>query len=416
MTSFGDQAGLQLRVRVQFTDGAGTLETVFSAPTGPVGVDWDGVPFVNNTFNGTAGDDIADGVSPIFIGGADTLNGNGGNDILNGSGGVDTINGGAGNDRINGGAQNDTITQLSTDGRDIVDGGANTDTYVLNGVADPESFRIYSRTAFLAANPAAVLQPLTEIVITRNGTDAASVIAELDNIEEIRVNTFNVTTPGGAGGGSSSGDTIQVIGSFVGTSLNFNTITIDGNAGDDTVDISALSSAHRIVFRSNGGNDTIIGNLRPQDVIDLPGGATAADYTTTTDANGVSTMTNGTHSITFTAPSGMPQVGNDDDEEDDEDDNAGDEDDDDNHDDDNCGNDDDDTDTTGTSPIIGGQRTGTPLADVLTGNGGRRQYRRLRGRRRRHGRCRCRRDLGRRGRRFRQRRRRTRRDLRRSWR
>ena len=33
--------------------------------------------------------------------------------------------------------------------------------------------------------------------------------------------------------------------------------------------ISSLSSAHRIVFRSNGGNDTIVGTLRPQDVIEL---------------------------------------------------------------------------------------------------------------------------------------------------
>ena len=51
-------------------------------------------------------------------------------------------------------------------------------------------------------------------------------------------------------------------------------ILTDGDGGDDTVDISALTSAHRIVFRSNGGNDTIIGTLRPQDVIELPDGAT----------------------------------------------------------------------------------------------------------------------------------------------
>ncbi len=83
-----------------------------------------------------------------------------------------------------------------------------------------------------------------------------------------------------------------MIGDFSATSLRPNTITIDGDAGDDTIDISALTSAHRIVFKSNGGNDTIIGTLRPQDVIELPAGATAADYTTST-ANGVTTMTNG---------------------------------------------------------------------------------------------------------------------------
>ena len=68
-------------------------------------------------------------------------------------------------------------------------------------------------------------------------------------------------------------------GNFAPTSLNFNTITIDGGAGNDTVDISALQSAHRIVFRSNGGNDTIVGTLRPQDVIELASGQDLADYT-----------------------------------------------------------------------------------------------------------------------------------------
>ena len=169
------------------------------------------------------------------------------------------------------------------------------------------------------------------------------------------------------------------IGDFSGTSLRLNTITIDGDAGDDTIDISALTSAHRIVFRSNGGNDTIIGNMRPQDVIELPAGATAADYTTTTKANGVSTMTNGSHSVTFTAADGMPQVGADydgdeheDEDEDDHEDTAGGDDDD--SDDDVCnGGDDDDTDTAGTgttAPGAGVVRTGTPQADVLAGTAG----------------------------------------------
>ena len=117
--------------------------------------------------------------------------------------------------------------------------------------------------------------------------------------------------------------------------------------------------------------------MRPQDVIELPAGATAADYTTTT-ANGVSTMTNGTHSVSFTAPSGMPQVGHDDDEDDDDDSAGNDDDNDDtaaNDDDDDCGrDDDDDTDTTGgtgtTAPGAGVVRTGTPQADVLSGTAG----------------------------------------------
>ncbi|MCY0096968.1 peroxidase family protein [Hoeflea ulvae] len=99
LTAAGAQLGLQLRVAVIFTDGGGTVETLFSAPTGPTGANWDGVPLFNNTFDGTAGDDIADGVSPFIIfGGNDTLNGNAGDDILSGDGGNDVLNGGVGND------------------------------------------------------------------------------------------------------------------------------------------------------------------------------------------------------------------------------------------------------------------------------------------------------------------------------
>ncbi len=159
----------------------------------------------------------------------------------------------------------------------------------------------------MAGNDAADLNLNTEIVVTRNGTGVASIVAEIDNVEEIRVNTLQVTSPGGAAGGASGGDAIQVIGDFTQTSLNFNTITIDGTGGDDTVDIAGLASAHRIVFRSNGGTDTIVGVLRPQDVIELAPGTTRADYTET-HANGMTTLTHGTHSITF-AGTGTPAFG-----------------------------------------------------------------------------------------------------------
>ena len=132
---------------------------------------------------------------------------------------------------------------------------------------------------------------------------AAVVIAELREIEEIRINGIDP-----AGNTAVGGDTIQVIGDFSTTSLRLNTITIDGDAGDDTVDISALTSAHRIVFRSNGGHDTIIGTLRPEDVIELPEGSDPAEYTSST-VNGVTTLTNGQHSISYTAAGEGPQIG-----------------------------------------------------------------------------------------------------------
>ncbi|MCV0370383.1 peroxidase family protein [Filomicrobium sp.] len=390
---FGSQVGDILRVAVSFTDGSGELETVFSEPTGVVGDNWNAVPFLANTFNGTAGDDIATGTNGLFnigaLGGADTLNGNAGDDILSGLGGNDTLNGGEGNDTLNGGGGTDvavysgsvenyafslnganqltvtdtvgaegtdTLTSIEQlrfagttytlfngtnggattggtggsdillghggvdtlngnngadvlvggagndtvnggggddltlwrvgDGRDFVNGGAATDTVHITGDQTAETFRIYSRAEALAAGMTG-LNAATEIVITRNGTDNASIIAELDNIEEIHIT--------GAGGG----DTFIPIGDFTPTSLSTSTITIDGTPGDDTIDMSTLSSAHRIVFKSNGGNDTILGMMRPQDVIELPPGANPSDYNIVDNGDGTVTMSNGSNSITF---------------------------------------------------------------------------------------------------------------------
>ncbi|TCR68507.1 peroxidase family protein [Bosea sp. BK604] len=305
-----------------------------------------------------------------------------------GSFGADTVNGDAGDDTIIWNAN----AAAPTDGRDIVNGGtegAVGDTFVINGNASAEAYTIYTRAAWLAVagNTAASLNAATEIVVTRNGSDNASVIAELTEIEEIRINGVD---PSGAGG-TIGGDTFTVVGDFSTTSLRLNTITIDGQAGDDTVNISALSSAHRIVFRSNGGNDTIVGTLRPQDVIELPDGAVPEDYEVTTDENGVTTMTSPSHSICFTSEGGMPQFGSgdheDDEDEDDEDpghDDDDDEDDDDHHggdddddDDDHHGHDDDDDDCgcddedgpgdPAPNPSTGSLRVGTAQADVLLG-------------------------------------------------
>lgn len=345
---------------------------------------------INGTVAGTTIGGTANADTINALGGNDTVNAGAGNDIVNGGTGNDTVNGDAGDDTFNWNANTATAASLAnSDGRDIVNGGTEGgagDTFVINGnSAVAETYRIYTRAAWdaLVGNNGASLNAATEIVVTRGAnTDfATSVIAELREIEEIRINGAEPS-----GSGSAGGDTFQVIGDFSGTSLRLNTITIDGDGGDDTVDISALTSAHRIVFRSNGGNDTIIGTLRPQDVIELPDGAAPADYDSTTDANGVTTMSNGTHSIRFTAPNGPPQVGGDDDDDDDDhhggdddddddDDHHGghdDDDDDDHHggdddDDDDCGcDDDDDGDGPGAEPT-GSLRVGTAQGDVLIG-------------------------------------------------
>jgi len=201
--------------------------------------------------------------------GSQALFGGAGNDTLLGALGDDIIIGGAGNDNVRGGNGNDWFFQTgATDGRDMVRGGDDTgiDTYVLSGVAGAEAFGIFTRNAFLTANPGAVLNGVTEIVVTRNGT----VIAELDGIEEIKVNSLLTTNENGNGivdGGLVDGDTVTIVGDFTQTDLDYNTIRVTGSNASDTVDISGLQSDHRLVFTTNGGADAIVGAVRTQDII-----------------------------------------------------------------------------------------------------------------------------------------------------
>ncbi len=96
------------------------------------------------------------------------------------------------------------------DGFDIIDGGAGaTDTFVLTGGAETETFRIYARAAAIAAG-IAVSGANTEIVITRTVGLTTTVIAELDNIEEITVNTLNTTANNGNNPTTADGGTVMV--------------------------------------------------------------------------------------------------------------------------------------------------------------------------------------------------------------
>ncbi len=373
LTLSGADAGAQLRVVVSFIDVLGTQEVITSAPTGPVGINWE--VLIGSTFNGLAGNDFAVGSNlPVLA--SDTLRGNAGDDSLWGRAGTDILVGGAGNDDLHGGTGTDradyagaitnfrftsdgtTLTIIDTtgaegtdtaenvenirfnninyrvvtgtaghdtalngvlgtndsqlvigrdgwdtmhggDGSDIllggdgsdnvmggagddyiiqyaadvgfdrIDGGAGTnDTYVLHGTDAAETFRIYTR-AEAEALGIAIVNASSTIIVTRNGTTTASKIAELRNIEEIVINTANTTVNDGNGvvnGGPAGGDTIEVIGNFVGSGLSYSTITIAGSSANDTVDITGLTSDHRIVFDSNGGTDTLVGAVRPQDV------------------------------------------------------------------------------------------------------------------------------------------------------
>ncbi|MEQ1519303.1 MAG: hypothetical protein ABL931_22740, partial [Usitatibacteraceae bacterium] len=204
-----------------------------------------------------------------------------GSQFVRGTSGNDSLNGGAGNDIIVAGGGDDTLRYnvnngagTANGGRDVIDGGAGgTDTFVLTGNAAVETFRIYSATEWLNLGAGHTLANASSgIVITRNGTADTNVIAELRNVEEIQINgntQVGSMTDGFTGLGATSTDTVAVIGNFVGTGLAYNTITVNGGS---TVDITALTSDHRVVL--NGTGSAIVGDARPQDVVN--GAASAA--------------------------------------------------------------------------------------------------------------------------------------------
>ena len=257
------------------------------------------------TFSYTVSDGLSSAsttVTVTAVNGA-TVAGSTGNDILIGSSANDTLTGGRGDDVVLAGGGDDsigwsvtnpvkfgniTIIPEQPDGHDFVDGGANAaagDRFTVTGNNTAETFAIYSNsddwdgvgpgTGSSAAHAGFTgLHAGTEIVIARNGV----LIAELDNVEEITINTLDVTANNGNGapdGGAVAGDTVSIVGNFTGTNLNYSTITVNGGAGADTVDISSLTSDHRIVFHGGGGDDHVTGTLRPQDVVDAQSGQSA---------------------------------------------------------------------------------------------------------------------------------------------
>lgn len=254
----------------------------------------------NDNRNGTVENDFIAGEN-----GEDRIAGAAGNDLLFGGDGNDEVRGGIGNDllvggggddMLFGGGGDDTVLWSVGDGSDQINGGGGYDTVHVTGDQTGETYDIYTRAE--AEDAGITVAANTEIVITRDDT----VIAELDNVEEIVIN--------GMGGV----DSFVTHGDFSATSLSYSTITLEGSEHDETVDISGLLSAHRIYFRSNGGNDTILGTLRPQDVIELPKGAKVADYSLIENEDGTTTFTNGDHAVTFTSSDGTPQFNEGDDD------------------------------------------------------------------------------------------------------
>ncbi|MFC0243784.1 T1SS-143 repeat domain-containing protein [Rhodopseudomonas telluris] len=166
----------------------------------------------------------------ILIGGAgnNKLFGHDGNDILIGGGGFNTLQGGAGNDTI--------IYTVGSGGTDTVDGGADTDTQIIDGTGSAETFNInaigLNGSSYLGAN-----------------IDTTSTAASSSNFEVATKAVEEWVVNGGGGG-----DSFNVSGPLLGTGLAASTLTINGEAGNDTTDLTGFAYDVRIV--SDGGADT----------------------------------------------------------------------------------------------------------------------------------------------------------------
>lgn len=318
--------------------GAGTDVAVFSGPAGnyTFGLTGTGLASVSDIVGSEGTDTLtnverlrfADGTDLAIVTNAGPVNpaqasiifGTDGNDTIIGSNFGDVIIGGAGNDTLNGydvgtadddvvpsAGDDDTFIWRVGDGQDFINGGgegSRGDLFQVIGSADVETFRIYTEVEAVARGFALAGEE-PEIFVTRQVAGGPEeVIAQMLEIEEIVINGAGVS-----GNGSAGGDTYEMYGDFsVTTSLRPDTITIMGTNGDDTVNITSLLSSHRIVFKTHGGNDILIGELRPQDVIELPNGQTLADYTVETNDDGSTTLTSPSHSITFSGSAGVGHI------------------------------------------------------------------------------------------------------------
>ncbi len=226
---------------------------------------------------GTPGDDVlAGGAQNDTITGADgndVLAGLDGNDGLNGGPGNDVMVGGRGTDTVAGEAGNDVIVWNNGDGSDLMDGGADADTQVVNGaVADGDVFQVDAGMSGAAVFQRVNLVPFT---LTMDAVETLDVRG-LGGDDRFTVGNLGgtdlqqVVFRGGAGNdwldASATATPLLAFGED-------GNDTLGGGAGDDLVDGGA--GADTIVYARGGGHDTVL--VEFADAIELRGLGAAAE-------------------------------------------------------------------------------------------------------------------------------------------
>jgi Ca2+-binding RTX toxin-like protein len=219
-----------------------------------------------------------------------TVDGGDGNDTIVGSDGDDTILGGRGTDVALMGHGDDTFIWNPGDGNDTVEGQDGNDTLLFNGANIAEKIDISangSRVRF-TRDVASITMDVhgTEHVVFNalGGVDLVTV-NDLSGTDTTQVDVNLAAMAGGTAGdgsadnvivnGTSGADVaeligdasgIQVIGlaatvSVTGTEAALDTITIQGGAGDDVIEATAVQAgAAKLVLDGGEGNDVVIGS------------------------------------------------------------------------------------------------------------------------------------------------------------
>lgn len=198
----------------------------------------------NDRLKLTDGDDNL-GLTGIAISSVELIDASAGNDTLMGSSGDDTIRAGAGNDWVNGGNGNDTFTIVGNgEGVDVFIGGEGNDTIMGSPWAD----------TIALANVIGNLDGI-EAIDGGDGHDTIKLTAGDDILDLSAVSVSSIELiDGGAGNdtitGSSANDTIRV-----GAGNDF----ANGGDGNDTFTIVGNGEGFD-VFVGGAGTDTILGS------------------------------------------------------------------------------------------------------------------------------------------------------------
>ena len=237
------------------------------------------------TVSGGLGDDVIDAsnLSANHIG--LVLNGGDGNDVILGSHGDDSVVGGRGNDVAALGDGNDIFTWNPGDGSDTVDGGAGSDTLMFNGANVNENFSISAN-----GNQATLFRDVANITMHLTSVETIK-LATLGGADNVTVNDLSgsgvkqvAIDLGSQGAGDGQADTVTVNGTAGNDHINVTAsgtavtvgglpaqvnvdhgeagdlLTINGGAGNDTIDASKVPAGTMALMLNGGaGNDTIIG-------------------------------------------------------------------------------------------------------------------------------------------------------------